>query len=83
MQNGAWTACCEDVPIDNSRDNYNAVEPCAPEARAFAIFVSTKKCAPVLQFVIKRNAVSVQRVLRRSIGDYALVFVNCPIGTLF
>ena len=32
MRNGAWTACCEDVPIDNSRDNYNAVEPCVPEA---------------------------------------------------
>ena len=27
MKNGAWTACCEDVPIDNSLDNYNAVEP--------------------------------------------------------
>ena len=27
MKNGAWTACCEDVPIDNSIDNYNAVEP--------------------------------------------------------
>eukprot|EP01047_Picozoa_sp_COSAG01_P049339 COSAG01_NODE_4884_length_4653_cov_20.654370_5_plen_455_part_00 len=27
MRTGAWTACCEDVPIDNSLDNYNAVEP--------------------------------------------------------
>ena len=27
MQNGRWTACCEDVSIDNSLDNYNAVEP--------------------------------------------------------
>jgi hypothetical protein len=27
MQTGAWTACCEDVTIDNTLDNYNAVEP--------------------------------------------------------
>jgi len=25
-QNGAWTACCEDVPIDNSLTNFNSIQ---------------------------------------------------------
>jgi hypothetical protein len=26
-QNGRWTACCEDIPVDTTLDNFNSVEP--------------------------------------------------------
>lgn len=55
MKTGEWTACCEDVPIDNSLDNYNAVEPMYAAQYLIELKVPgwQKDAAGLLEFVEK------------------------------